>query len=58
MKYIKYLRFLLIPICSLIIFSPGGIAQKNKKSDDKKIAVQKHGRFAALCFRGSNRNTT
>ena len=66
MKNIKYLRFLFMTFCSLIIFSQCGIAQKSKKSDAKKIAVKnmvdsQHFVFEAQTvtpLRGNFRNLT
>ena len=66
MKYIKYLRFLFITFWSLVIFSSSGIAQKNKKSDAKKIAFKnmvdsQHFVFEAQTvtpLRGNFRNLT
>jgi hypothetical protein len=40
MKYIKYFRLLIITFCLLISLSPAGIAQKDKKSDAKKIVFK------------------
>lgn len=66
MKYIKYLRFLFITFCSLIIFSSSVFAQKDKNNDAKKIAFQnmvdsQHFVFEAQTvtpLRGNFRNLT
>jgi hypothetical protein len=66
MKYRKYLRFLLITFWSLVIFSPSGFAQKNKKNDAKKMAFKnmvdsQHFVFEAQTvtpLRGNFRNLT
>jgi len=66
MKYIKYLRFLFMTCSLLIIFSPGGMAQKNMKNDAKKMAFRnlvdsQHFVFEAQTvtpLRGNFRNLT